>query len=369
MRVNLPVTNIEYELKEGASIVSKTDLKGRITYVNPAFVEASGYSEDELLGEAHNLIRHPDMPAEVFADLWITLSERLPWTGMVKNRRKNGDYYWVLANVTPLRKKPPTIGYMSVRNKPTRQQIEEAEHVYRLFKEGRAGGMKMLHGAVVRGGLIGKLNAIRRIPINLRIMLTAVCGAALMAALGILGWWETTALAKIAGVQSWVPAVLAISGCIGGLLLALFGYFISSTILKPLDRALEIAHAIAWGDLSLRFEMSESDETGQLMPALNQMKANLVAVISDVDSQVNSISAAAKEIANLSSQIRSPQGGQRVVPAADVTVQGRQISDQMSETTPHNAAAEVQIMTAALALQRQVVKLEQVVSVFKLGDA
>lgn len=367
MRVNLPVTNIEYELQDGASIVSKTDLKGRITYVNPAFVEASGYTEDELLGEAHNLVRHPDMPAEVFADLWITLSERLPWTGMVKNRRKNGDYYWVLANVTPLRKKPPTIGYMSVRNKPTRQQIEEAERVYRLFNEGRAGGMKIRHGMVIRGGLVGKLNAVRRIPINLRVMLTAGSGAALMATLGMLGWWETTVLAKSAGVQSGIPTLLAVAGCVGGLLFALFGYFISTTILKPIDRALEVAHAIAWGDLSLRFEMSESDETGQLMPALNQMKANLVAAVSDVASQVHSISAAATEVASLYSRINLSPIDRPAASPDDATVQNRSAT-QTGETATRDVTLGTQITTATMTLQRKVSKLEQMISVFKLGD-
>lgn len=363
MRVNLPVTDIEYELKDGTSIVSKTDLKGRITYVNPAFIEASGYSEDELLDEAHNLVRHPDMPAEVFADLWITLSERLPWTGMVKNRRKNGDYYWVLTNVTPLRKKPPTIGYLSVHNKPTRQQIDEAERVYRLFKEGRAGGMKIRHGMVIRDGLVGKLQAVRRIPINLRIMLTAVSGSALMVTLGMLGWWETTALAKAAGVQSWIPILLAVAGCIGGLLLALFGYFISSTILKPMDRALEVAHAIAWGDLSLRFEMSESDETGLLMSALNQMKANLVAAVSDVESQAYSISAAATEIADLYSRISLSPIDRAAISDSNAMVQNR--STTQPDETP---TRESQITTAAMKLQRNVAKLEQMISVFKLGD-
>src|SRR5437868_5167235 len=102
MRKNLPITNVEYEMADGKPIVSKTDLKGKITYINPYFVEVSGFTEEELIGAPHNLVRHPDMPAEAFADLWQTLKAGLPWTGMVKNRRNNGDYYWVVANVTPV---------------------------------------------------------------------------------------------------------------------------------------------------------------------------------------------------------------------------------------------------------------------------
>ena len=109
MRTNLPVTGIEYPLQDGQSIVSKTDTKGRITYVNPTFVEVSGFAEEELIGKAHNIVRHPDMPPEAFADLWRTLQAGEPWTGLVKNRRKNGDFYWVVANVVPIKEAGATV--------------------------------------------------------------------------------------------------------------------------------------------------------------------------------------------------------------------------------------------------------------------
>ena len=141
MRTNLPVTGIEYIFQDGQSIVSKTDTKGRITYVNPTFVEVSGFALDELIGKAHNVVRHPDMPAEAFADLWQTLKAGLPWTGMVKNRRKNGDFYWVVANVVPIKENGATVGYMSVRTKPAREQVREAEDLYRRIREGKAAGL------------------------------------------------------------------------------------------------------------------------------------------------------------------------------------------------------------------------------------
>eukprot|EP01036_Dinobryon_divergens_P056661 gene56661-75663_t len=101
MRTNLPVTNREVEIAEDQAIVSKTDLNGNIVYVNPYFVQVSGFSEQELIGAPQNIVRHPDMPPQAFADLWATIKDGMPWTGMVKNRCKNGDYYWVLVNVTP----------------------------------------------------------------------------------------------------------------------------------------------------------------------------------------------------------------------------------------------------------------------------
>jgi aerotaxis receptor len=298
MRVNLPVTNTEYELSDGVSLVSRTDLKGRLVYANLPFIEASGFSETELLGKPHNLVRHPDMPEEAFVDLWATLKAGLPWSGAVKNRRKNGDFYWVFANVTPVHENGVTNGYLSVRTKLSREQLAEAEHAYRQFKEGRAEHMAIMHGAVVRAGLIGRLMSFRRIPVNLRIALSTGIGAALMLGLGLFGWSETNALAKAAGMHSTLPALIAMACVTGAILTLLFGYFISRTILRPLDRALGVARAIAGGDLSLQFEVSAWDETGQLMRALTQMKANMVGAVSDIGSNVDSIRIAASEIAS-----------------------------------------------------------------------
>ncbi len=297
MRVNLPITNNEYELCDDAALVSRTDVKGRIVYANPAFIEASGYTEEELLGQPHNIVRHPDMPAEAFADLWSTLQKGHPWSGMVKNRCKNGDYYWVLANVTPLRENGVTSGYLSVRSKPARPQVAEADRVYRQFKDGGQGRWEIRGGMAVRTGLIGMLQSIRRIPVNLRILLSTAIGAALMLAVGAFGWWEASALAKAAGTQSGLPALIATACGAGALLALLFGYFISRTILRPLDRALGVAHAIAGGDLSHRFEAAAWDETGQLMRALQQMTANMVAAVSDIGANAGNIRIAAGEIA------------------------------------------------------------------------
>src|SRR5574343_331235 len=153
MRNNQPVTDTEVFLSPGALIVSTTDLKGRITFVNREFIAISGFKESELIGEPHNIVRHPDMPAEAFGDLWNTLKSGRPWTGLVKNRCKNGDYYWVEANATPLYKDGAVVGYMSVRTAPSRSQVEAASAAYRLFKEGRASGLKISDGKVVSSGL------------------------------------------------------------------------------------------------------------------------------------------------------------------------------------------------------------------------
>ena len=152
MKSNLPVTQKEVLLGAGQSIVSTTDLKGQITYINRVFLDISGFTESELLGQPHNIVRHPDMPPEAFADLWNTLKAGRPWTGLVKNRCKNGDHYWVVANATPIYQNGAVSGYMSVRTAPTREQIEAADGAYRMFREGRATGLKIFDGGVVKSG-------------------------------------------------------------------------------------------------------------------------------------------------------------------------------------------------------------------------
>ncbi|MDP2811919.1 MAG: MCP four helix bundle domain-containing protein, partial [Rhodocyclaceae bacterium] len=151
MKTNMPVTQNEVQLRDDILIVSKTDLKGQISYINKDFLEVSGFTESELIGEPHNIVRHPDMPVEAFQDLWDTLKAGRPWTGLVKNRCKNGDYYWVLANATPIWEAGQVTGYLSVRRKPDREAVAAHEAVYRQFREKRQGGLQIRCGRAVKG--------------------------------------------------------------------------------------------------------------------------------------------------------------------------------------------------------------------------
>lgn len=136
MRVNLPVHNVETKLREDQYLISRTDTKGRILYANPAFIEVSGFSREELIGKAHNIVRHPDMPPQAYEDLWRTLQAGESWLGLVKNRRKDGGFYWVLANATPIVENGEVVAYSSVRVRPTDEQIEMAEALYARIREG-----------------------------------------------------------------------------------------------------------------------------------------------------------------------------------------------------------------------------------------
>jgi aerotaxis receptor len=281
VRTNLPVTGIEYILQDGQSIVSKTDTKGRITYVNPTFVEVSGFEVDELIGKAHNIVRHPDMPPEAFADLWQTLKAGQPWTGLVKNRRKNGDFYWVVANVVPIKEQGVTVGYMSVRTRPAREQVKAAEALYRAFRAGEAKGLAIRRGAAVKTGWLARLGELRKLPLGRRLGLMLGAQSALLAGLGV-------------AVEGSVWRVLA--G--GGAVLTLLAWSeLQRAIVAPLRQAEDAVYALAGGDLSHMPPMGRDDEVGRLLLALRQLNVNLTAIVGDVRTNVASIEAAARGIA------------------------------------------------------------------------
>ncbi|MGG5873445.1 methyl-accepting chemotaxis protein [Pseudomonas peli] len=138
MRNNQPITQRERTFPAQQRLISTTDVKGQITYCNDAFVEISGFSRDELLRAPHNLVRHPDVPAAVFQHMWDTLKKGRPWMGIVKNRCKTGDHYWVNAYVTPVTENNQVVGYESVRVKPTAEQIRRAEALYQRINSGKS---------------------------------------------------------------------------------------------------------------------------------------------------------------------------------------------------------------------------------------
>ncbi|WP_353192854.1 methyl-accepting chemotaxis protein [Pandoraea pnomenusa] len=189
MRDNQPVTQNEFVIGEHQYLISRTDLKGRITYANPAFVEVSGYTREELLGAPHNIVRHPDMPPEAFGDLWDTIKRGDTWTGLVKNRRKNGDFYWVLATVTPTLDNGAVVGYTSVRVRPAAGATSQAEAIYARFRNGQAGNLRIRGGQVERGGIAALVRKIRIDTLRARLTGIIVLGAILLALVGGLGLW------------------------------------------------------------------------------------------------------------------------------------------------------------------------------------
>ena len=152
MRKNLPVSQHEYIPPGHETLLSTTDEKGRILYANNAFIQTSGFTMEEMAKQPHNIVRHPDMPEAAYADLWRTLKDGETWTALVKNRRKNGDHYWVRANAAPMRRNGRLTGYLSVRTFPSRDEIAAAQTLYTRVQSGQAKGLAFHRGLVVRSG-------------------------------------------------------------------------------------------------------------------------------------------------------------------------------------------------------------------------
>lgn len=335
MRTNLPITQNEYVLKDGMSIVSKTDTKGRITYVNPYFVEVSGFSVEDLLGKAHNIVRHPDMPEEAFADLWATLKAGLPWDGLVKNRCKNGDFYWVMANVTPIFENGSVTGYMSVRTKPERAQIDAAGKLYAQFKQGKAKGLALRQGAVARTGLAGWAAKLRNMRLSVRIAICMSLIIGVLSALGLAALAARPSAATTAGVAGLVGFGVAVSLYFWGALM--------STVVRPLRDATSAARAMAGGDLSRQFSAARAGDIGHLMRALQQTNVNLRAIISDVRANADSIAVGTHEIAEGNRDL----AGRTESQAASLEETASSM-EQFSSTIKQNASNAAQVNQLAV---------------------
>lgn len=184
MRNNQPVNNNEYEVVEGQILVSKTDLAGTILECNDAFEAASGFTRDELIGQPHNMIRHPDVPPAVYADMWADLKAGIPWTQLVKNRRKDGGFYWVKARATPLFKDGKITGYMSVRSRIDAADKQAANQAYRDIASGKA---KIKHGRIIYGLNTNGLNVFAHLNPALQLGLAGIVLALIPNLLVLMG--------------------------------------------------------------------------------------------------------------------------------------------------------------------------------------
>jgi aerotaxis receptor len=272
MRVNLPITDEEYVLPEGEVIITRTDVQSRITYANQAFLTSSGFSLEECMGQPQNIVRHPSMPPEAFADLWRTIKAGLPWTGIVKNRRKDGGFYWVRANVTPIVERGQIVGYMSVRVKPTAEEVRSADELYRKMKEGRAKHVRLVRGEVIDTRWLHRAlrslndSSIARTVLVFGTLAAVSCAQMLAAVLHAESW-----------VRMWSPAIAGL----GALLSFAGGMYYVTRIIRPIRQAEDVAIRILSGDLHCSFPAARERDIERFMRSLNQMNAKLIGVLRD----------------------------------------------------------------------------------------
>ncbi|QKO22570.1 methyl-accepting chemotaxis protein [Rhodoferax sp. BAB1] len=282
MRKNLPVSQNGYDFPSDQTLISVTDLKGRMTYCNTNFIAVSGYTREELMGQPHNMVRHPDMPEEAFRDLWATIQGGLPWSALVKNRRKNGDYYWVRANATPMRKGSQIVGFLSVRTKPGAQEIQACEALYATMRaEAEAGRLvhRLQRGVLIRDDLFGRVGRWLRPGLRSQLVLLS-----LWAALGPFVCAQLDA-------PHWVTAVVAAFTVISGSWMAM------RLTLRPLKEVVDLANLVASGDLTSFITVNGKDEIGQLQLALAQLVVSVRTVVRDVRHEVANLRGASQEIA------------------------------------------------------------------------
>ncbi|HIE5389285.1 TPA: methyl-accepting chemotaxis protein [Enterobacter cancerogenus] len=261
------VTQNEYPLDADTTLMSTTDLHSYMTHTNDTFVQVSGYSLQELLGQPHNMVRHPDMPKAAFADMWYTLQQGEPWSGIVKNRRKNGDHYWVRANAVPMVRNGQMTGYMSIRTRATAEEVAAVEPLYKALNEGRC--KKRIHkGLVVSKSWLGRLPAM---PLRWRVR-------GVMAVLFLL-----LAAALLATSASWVALAASAVAVLAGTLI------FEQQIVRPVENVAHQALKVATGERNSVQHLNRSDELGLTLRAIGQLGLMCRWLINDVSSQVVSV--------------------------------------------------------------------------------
>jgi aerotaxis receptor len=375
MRINLPVTQREYPFPSGQMVVPTTDLKGRITHCNEVFIELSGYSKEELLGQPHNLVRHPDVPEEAFRDLWDTLGQGLPWTGVVKNRRRDGDHYWVVANVTPVMESDRPVGYLSVRTEPSRDQIEGAEALFATMRAEQKAGMlvhKLKHGALRRQNLPGQISRVLHPGVNAQITLLSVLMAFIGMTAGILvagGWSALTGF-------TWVIVAVMVLGA------SLLGAWRLRTLTtQPLDQLLNFANRMAACDLSQSYDSQHSGVMGRIERALYQLNVNIRAIVSDARIEVVRMGRATENIVSDNHDLSARTTAQRasledsvssmveitgtVGQTADAVAQVAQLAAQSAEVAQHSGQAVQEVTRTMQTISESSHRIGEIIQVIE----
>ncbi|WP_280187137.1 methyl-accepting chemotaxis protein [Delftia sp. PS-11] len=370
MRINLPVSQCNYDFPGDELLVSVTNTKGEIIHCNPAFVRVSGYSYEELIDQPHNLIRHPDMPAAAFKDMWRTIARGYPWTALVKNRRKNGDHYWVRANVTPIMEAGKPRGYLSVRTKPTAAEIEAAEALYaRMRSEAEAGRetLRLRGGQLRRTSMAGLWD--RCSDLGLAGRMALMLGATGLAAMlpDLLGW---------EGPAAWGARLAALLAG-GGFALWRF----QQNCVQGLQQASRFAADIASCNLGTELVHGYSGDMGALMLRLQQIQINLRAVVGDVRGEMRGFATTAHEIAqgghDLAARTESQASSLQqtaasmeeiagtVAQTADTAQLMARESDQSRQVAQHSGSAIAQVGEAMEHIRTSSRRMSEIIGVIE----
>ncbi len=338
MSEDLHVTGREYILREGETIVLATDLEGRITYVNEDFLRISGHEPSEVIGSSQSILRHPAMPREPFADLMRTVRGGKAWSGLMKNRCKNGDHYWVDIQAAPIFQGGQVTGFTSIRTRPSRERVEAAERVYGAMAEGRR-GVRIHEGVISTAGPARRALA-RAAGASLRARVAAhsIVGAGLFAALGVLGAGSLPVMALAAAGAAWC--------LVGGL-----------ALYRPVASAVRRMRAdierISSGDLSGRIQSGGAAELASLAHGLRILQINMKLLIVRIKESASVVVSGVREIA---------QGNDDLSRRTDVQASSLEETaasiEQLASTVKQNAAHAGQASELASGSEQQVSQSE-----------
>ena len=321
MKTNHPVTNVETLLPEGEFIYSSTDLKGMIVEANEAFARISNFTREEMLGQPHNMVRHPDMPAEAFADLWRDLKAGRPWRGIVKNRRQDGGFYWVVANASPVRENGQLVGYQSVRSKPTRDEVASAESAYKRIRAGDA-SLRIINGRVVkrRPAWVEHLLSLRW-----QMMLAAL--AALLPAIALIS-------RQLGGPGLPDLAVVPLAAITVAYSLYFLFLYIPRTVHDLQKTADWMEGVLLSGDLRQRFDIDRRDVIGGIARKADKFTSSTQATIQGIADVALQVSLAAKGVdAGMGRSQKSAQTQSEATSTAAAAIE--QVTVSIGEVAAH----------------------------------
>lgn len=291
MRNNQPITQREFVFDAQATLMSTTDVNSYVTYANDAFIEVSGFSPEEINGQPHNMVRHPDMPTEAFADMWDTLKQGEPWTALVKNRRKNGDHYWVRANTIPVIRDGKVQGYMSVRTKPSSEDVRQTEALYRNFNEGRVKGLRFYKGLIIRTGWRRLGSVLKILPLRWRIRSCLL----ILLPFPVISVWLIGMTLIETGYFTVGMAVF----------LSLASLWLEQQISRPIEHIYSQAMSVATGSSHKVEQLDRIDEIGMTLRAIGQLGLMFRWLVDDVSGQANNVLSASDAIARSNDELSS----------------------------------------------------------------
>jgi len=338
MRNNQPVSQREYQYPDDATLMSTTDADSHITYANDAFIEVSGFASEDIIGQPHNIVRHPDMPPSAFKDMWATLQQGFPWTALVKNRRRNGDHYWVRANVVPIIRGGKTKGYLSVRTKPSATEISDTQALYEKMNRGELNNRRLFRGLLIRTGITRPFSILKTLSVRGRIRSG-------LFALFLLNSLAVSTLTALPSAQLYSAYALST------FFVLLLGFWLEWQITRPVEQLCHQTLRVASGASHTITPMERVDEIGMTLRSVGQLGLICRWMVDDVNDQAHKVRTASESLAN-GNEALSQRTEQTATNVGETAAAMNEMSATVESNTQTAAEADKLSLTASAAAEK-----------------